>query len=172
MLVFEKVSYDAFRKDVLKAFGKWCSEEDIEAAYKAIKLPERADAGSAGYDFRTPFYFSLTRLHRHVRIPTGIKAKMGAKSVLLVLPRSGKGCSTGYHLTNTVGVIDSSYYGNADNEGDIIVCLSRGHKNASFGAGDRFVQGVVLRFESSETGSDAEKLSKRKRSGGFGSSGK
>lgn len=45
---FEKVSFDRFQKDWLKAFPE---TEDVQAVYDSIVLPQRATAGSAGYDF-------------------------------------------------------------------------------------------------------------------------
>ena len=168
MPTFEKVSLEDFASDVVATLGSRVTEEEMRAAYERIVLPVRADAGSAGYDFVTPFKFKLGRLHRRVRIPTGIRAKFGPDEALLILPRSGKGCSTGYHLTNTVGVIDSSYYGNPSNGGDIIVCLSRGHGDLRCEAGDRFAQGLFVRVDVF----DGEAVGKGQRKGGFGSSGR
>ena len=48
---FEKVSFDRFQKDWLKAFPE---TEDVQAVYDSIVLPQRATAGSAGYDFYVP----------------------------------------------------------------------------------------------------------------------
>lgn len=170
MVKFEKVSLRQFEADVKAAFGDGkFSAEEIRKAYERITIPVRADMGSAGYDLSTPFGFKLGLFRKRIKIPTGIRAKFDKKEVLLIFPRSGKGVSTGYHLTNTVGVIDSSYYGNLANEGDIIVCLSRGHRGVSFGAGDRFAQGVVVRIDIS---GDGENNKKNVRKGGFGSSGR
>lgn len=45
---FEKVSFEQFEKDWLKAYPE---TEDVKSIYDSIKLPVRATVGSAGYDF-------------------------------------------------------------------------------------------------------------------------
>lgn len=169
---FEKVSFEAFEKDVHNIYGSRYTREQIKEAYDSIRIPERADEGSAGYDLSAPFGFTLSFFKRRARIPTGVKAKFDKSSVLLVLPRSGKGVATGYHLTNTAGVIDSSYYGNEDNDGDIIVCLSYGHKKLKCAPGERFAQGVILKIDTRLVPGEAARLAGKKRKGGFGSTGK
>ena len=67
---FEKVSFDRFQKDWLKAFPE---TEDVQAVYDSIVLPQRATAGSAGYDFYVPAAVTLPEgrlcagAHRHSR---------------------------------------------------------------------------------------------------------
>ena len=45
---FEKVSFEQFKKDWADTFYV---TDSIEKIYEDIKLPKRATAGSAGYDF-------------------------------------------------------------------------------------------------------------------------
>lgn len=68
---FEKVSLETFRKD-LKKIEPYFTEELIETAYAKIRIPERATARSAGYDFVTPVRIYLPA-KRDIIIPTGIK---------------------------------------------------------------------------------------------------
>ena len=61
---FEKVSFDRFQKDWLKAFPE---TEDVQAVYDSIVLPQRATAGSAGYDFYVPAAVTFPKDHRAQR---------------------------------------------------------------------------------------------------------
>ena len=85
---FEKVSPEQFRKDFADAFPEY--EGEIDAIYKAIRLPERATKGSAGYDYFSPVSFAL-KPGETIKIPTGIRARMEEGWVLCNFPRSGQG---------------------------------------------------------------------------------
>ena len=50
---FHKVSFEQFKKDWMDTFGQGEAEK-TEEIYQQIKLPRRATAGSAGYDFFAP----------------------------------------------------------------------------------------------------------------------
>ena len=47
---FHKVSFEQFKEGWMEEFPKTTPEE-LEKIYEGIKLPKRATAGSAGYDF-------------------------------------------------------------------------------------------------------------------------
>ena len=51
------------------------TEAKLQKIYEDIKLPKRATAGSAGYDFYTPETFSL-KSGETIKIPTGICVEM------------------------------------------------------------------------------------------------
>ena len=86
---FEKVSYEQFEKDYLDTFGLAGDDtskrlrQEIESMYYGLELPTRATSGSAGYDIRTPFSFSL-KPGEEIKIPTGLRCKMNDNYVLLV----------------------------------------------------------------------------------------
>ena len=84
------------------------SQEEAEKVYEAIRLPKRATAGSAGYDFFAPAEFTL-KPGETVKIPTGIRVEMQPEWVLKCYPRSGLGFKYRLQLNNTVGIIDSDY---------------------------------------------------------------
>ena len=84
---FEKVSEKQFLSDMQK--------QGLEADYAKIRLPLRATAGSAGYDFCTPVDFKLEP-GQEITIPTGIRAQMQDGWVLVCCPRSGRGKSCGW----------------------------------------------------------------------------
>ena len=88
---FHKVSKEQFQKDWIDTFGESGEQggtpEDI---YQEIKLPRRATAGSAGYDFFAPVDVTL-KPGETIKIPTGIRVEMEQEWVLKCYPRSGLG---------------------------------------------------------------------------------
>ena len=136
-LHFEKVSREQWEKtidDIVTTDSKDSkilariteTRNNLYGAYDSIKLPERATTGSVGYDFFSPF--DLTLLPGvDVLIPTGIRVFISpeAELWLMMAPKSGLGTRYKTRLNNTIGVIDSDYYG-ADNEGRIMITMSNG----------------------------------------------
>lgn len=154
---FEHVSPARFTADWADTFG---SEAPALPA-----LPRRATAGSAGYDFYIPCPLTLAP-GETVKIPTGIRAAMQAGWVLQIFPRSGLGFKYRVQLNNTVGIIDSDYYG-SDNEGHILIKITNANtenKTLTLNAGEAFAQGIFLPFGITED-DDATAV----RNGGFGS---
>lgn len=159
---FEKVSYEQFKKDVIK-LGLNYDESAIRYYYDNIQLPTRATKGSAGYDFKAPYGFDICQGITRI-IPTGIRCKIDEGWVLQLYPRSGSGFKYGLALYNTVGVIDSDYY-YSDNEGHIMLKL-RSEKSAVFEAGDGVAQGILMVY-----GITVNDDTTTERNGGFGSTG-
>lgn len=161
---FHKVSVEQFINAAKGEFPE-ISESDIRDIYESIRLPRRATRGSAGYDFYTPFAFSL-KPGESVKIPTGIRAEMEEDWVLQLYPRSGLGFKYRLQLNNTVGIIDSDYFG-SDNEGHIMAKItndSREEKILEVAAGTGFMQGIFLEYGVT-VDDDASEI----RNGGFGS---
>lgn len=124
MSYFEKVSFEQFKKDMLKQFG--CEKKNnIDSILKNIwdnlVPPTRSTSGSAGYDFKAPFNFILY-LEDSIIIPTGYRCVMDEDDVLMIYPRSGQGFKHRFSICNTVGVIDSDYW-KSSNEGHIMIKL-------------------------------------------------
>jgi dUTP pyrophosphatase len=141
---------------------------DIRKIYDALKLPLRATAGSAGYDFYAPASFEL-KPGEQILMPTGIRAKMADGYVLMIFPRSGLGFKYRMQLNNTVGIIDADYF-HADNEGHIMCKItndSHENKTLSLEAGKGMVQGIFVSFGITED-DEADGI----RTGGFGSTSK
>lgn len=154
---FEKVSFGQFKQGY--------SGENAEAVYEAIKLPKRATAGSAGYDFFAPFDIEL-KAGETVKIPTGICVKIEEGWLLSLYPRSGLGFKFRLQLDNTVGIIDSDYYF-SDNEGHIFAKItndSKEGKTVTIAAGTGFMQGIFTEYGITED-DEADGV----RNGGFGS---
>jgi len=160
---FEKVSKERFICDWTETFAS--TAEEALAVYEEISLPKRATKGSAGYDFYSPLAFSLAP-GETIKIPTGIRAWMREDYVLMIFPRSGLGFKYRLQLNNTVGVIDSDYYG-SDNEGHIFIKItndSNEGKTLELAKQNGFAQGVFLPFGITEDDETSEL-----RNGGFGS---
>lgn len=128
-----------------------------------ITLPTRASEHSAGYDFYSPVDVTI-QPNESVLIFTDVKAHMYWDNVLMLFVRS----SMGKHpvvIANGTGIIDSDYYGNIDNDGNIgFRLLNLGNTPYKITRGDRIGQGVFVKYG---TVKDDDAVGTR--SGGFGS---
>ena len=161
---FEKVSEDRFINDFTDAFPK-VSKEEAKKIYDKIKLPRRATSGSAGYDFFMPLQVTLSP-GETAKIPTGIRAKMREDYVLMIYPRSGLGFKYRLQLNNTVGIIDSDYYG-SDNEGHIFIKVTNDtneNRTLVMEEATGFAQGIFMQFGITDDDECTDV-----RNGGFGS---
>lgn len=128
------------------------------------KIPTRATSGSAGYDFYAPSSLHILP-NETVFIQTGIRAKMNKNEVLLIYVRSSIGIKKGLVLGNGTGVIDSDYYDNPSNQGEIGICLKNTTNNHVYiDQGERIAQGVFIEYLTVDDDAVTEK-----RGGGFGS---
>ena len=128
-----------------------------------IKLPIRGSKNSAGYDFYSPVDVTI-QPNEMVMIWTDVKAHMYYDNALMIIPRS----SMGKHpimISNTVGLIDSDYYGNESTDGNIGFRLfNLGTTPYEIKAGDRIGQGVFIKY-----GVVKDDNTTAERKGGFGS---
>lgn len=133
-------------------------------------LPTRATKGSAGYDFRAAKDIVVPNvlIRKPVLVPTGIKCKLMRDQVLLLFNRSSNAAKRGLIIPNGVGVVDSDYYNNSDNEGQIFGLFSCvGQKSYLIHKGDRIMQGIVTDYHIADNDIITDI-----RMGGFGSTGK
>ena len=138
--------------------------EYISTSSKDFDLPTRSTAKSAGYDFHSPIDFIL-HPGEIKEIKMQVKAQIKEGEVLLLFPRSSLGWRYNVHLVNTIGVIDSDYYNNPSNEGEIgLKLFHQGGKPLVVNKNDRLIQGIFVPFDITED-DDA----KGQRMGGFGS---
>lgn len=161
---FHKVSFEQFKADWVGTFGPE-REEEIREIYEEIRLPKRATAGSAGYDFYTPVNLVIDP-GKTVKIPTGVRVEMQDNWVLKCYPRSGLGFKFRLQLNNTVGIIDSDYF-YSDNEGHIFAKLTNDTnegKVVEISAGSGFMQGIFVEY-----GITVDDDVTAVRNGGFGS---
>lgn len=163
---------------------------------KGINLPKRATKNAAGYDFEAAqniiipsFWKSLDKAFavwskarkcsdcelakaevlkemKPTLVPTGIKVLLEADQYLELVNRSSGPLKRGFILTNGIGVVDSDYYGNPDNDGHIMFQIANlGMTDVMIKKGDRIGQGIIKNFYT--VGDYVEE----ERSGGFGSTG-
>lgn len=155
MRYFEKISFHQFEKDI----------SNSKKLYKQYKLPKRGTKTSAGYDFFAVEDF-IIKPGEIKTIPTGIKVKMQETEMLLLIVRSSVGFKYNVRLCNQVGLIESDYYNNNNNEGHMFVKLqNHGETDFIVKQNERYIQGVFANFL---TVSNEEKIN-TKRVGGFGS---
>ena len=133
-----------------------------------IKLPTRADVRSAGYDFYLPKDLKLLPMQKTI-VWTDVKAFMQPDEVLEIYIRSSLAIKQGVMLSNNVGIVDSSYYGNESNDGNIgIAIVNTTGTTVELKAGERIAQGIFKKFLIA----DEDNTISSERTGGFGSSGK
>ncbi len=129
------------------------------------KLPTRSTKNSAGYDFYSPKSFCV-KAHSKRKIMTNVKACMESDEALLLLPRSSVGMKKSCMLSNTVGLIDSDFYNNPTNDGNIAVeFYNLSDEDAYFEKGDKIMQGIFIKYL---TVDDEEEVT-TERTGGIGS---
>ena len=135
--------------------------------FDQITLPARADERSAGYDFYMP-YTIIVPPRESIVVWLDVKCYMKPFEVLNVYIRSSLAIKKGLVLRNQVGIVDSSYYNNPDNDGNIAVCIENTTgQGVELNAGDRIAQGVFMQYLQA----DDEVTLDRERKGGIGSSG-
>ena len=148
---FEKVSFEIFR------------ENGTLETYNGIKLPKRATAKSAGYDFYAPTALTILP-DETVTVATGVRALMPDDWCLMIFPRSGLGFKYRLRLNNTVGIIDADY-SDSDNEGHIFIRMTNeSDKPLMIEQGAAFAQGIFTRYLLTEDDDATER-----RNGGLGS---
>lgn len=126
---FEKVS-DKFRK-----------HPNVD-----IQLPKRGDSRSAGYDFYAPCDIVL-QPNESILVFSDVKAYMEDDEVLLLFVRSSIGIKKGLVLSNGTGIIDSSYYNNPSNDGNIGIALKNTtNEIVEIKQGERIIQGVFVKY--------------------------
>lgn len=160
---FHKVSYEQFKNAYTHI-----EEVEVNKMYEAIRLPQRATAKSAGYDFYIPFDCTI-KPNQTIKIATGIRVEMQPEYVLQLYPRSGLGFKYRIQLNNTVGIIDADYF-ESDNEGHIFAKLTNAtntNETLHLEAGDAFMQGIFMEYGIT-IDDDVQTL----RNGGFGSTSK
>lgn len=162
--------------------------EKVKYYNKQIELPKRSTKNSAGYDFRAaetvlipsiwgfvlraivqkftpnmvPYYI------KPVLVPTGVKAYFEKDEVLKLYNRSSNPFKRGLILANSVGIIDSDYYNNEDNDGEIMFAFYNFFPfDVTIEAGEKIGQGVFSKFLLID-----DDTATAERKGGFGSTDK
>jgi dUTP pyrophosphatase len=161
---FEKVSLGQFKSAIKDEFASKWTDEQIERMYYNVSLPVRATKGSAGYDIKSPFDFTLQQ-GGVIKIPTGIRVIINEGWFLGCVPRSGLGFKYEIRLSNTLGIIDSDF-SNSASEGHIWLKFRNGDNTLDVKAGNGIAQGIFLPY-----GITMDDEASGARNGGLGSTG-
>ena len=168
MTKIKKRGFEIVRKDARTAFDILTDEKKNKFTFETkIKLPTRATSNSAGYDLYIPKDVQILPAQKTI-IWTDVKAYMQSDEVLKLYIRSSLAIKQGLMLSNNVGIVDSDYYGNESNDGNIgIVVVNTSGKAINLKAGDRIAQGIFVKFLTA----DEDEVTSEIRKGGVGSSG-
>lgn len=132
-----------------------------------IKIPTRGTNTSSGYDISTPVDIIIEPGETSELIMTDVCVQLQPNEFLMIVPRSSLGIKRNLMMVNTVGIIDSDYYDNVSNGGNIGIKLYNFGRNlVTISAGEKLVQGIILKYE---TFGDYVAAT---RDGGFGSTSK
>lgn len=105
-----------------------------------------------------------------VHVHTGIKACMCDDEVLELYNRSSNPVKLGLVLSNSVGVVDSDYFENKENDGEISFAFYNfSYEDVTIHEGDRIGQGVFKKFLRPTTNI---RVRDEERVGGYGSTGR
>lgn len=133
-----------------------------------INLPIRSTKNSAGYDIEAAEDCVIPAFklgQKPVLVKTGLKAYMQSDEVLILANRSSNPGKKGLILANSIGIVDSDYYGNPDNDGHIMFAFFNfKDEDVEIKKGDRIGQGMFQKYL--VTDNDA---AEGERTGGFGS---
>lgn len=152
---FEKISFEQFKKDI----------KDDQELYGSYGIPVRKTKNSAGYDFEAIEKYVI-KPNEILLIPTGVKANMKSDEFLMLVVRSSMGFKYNVRLVNQVGIIDSDYYDNSNNEGHIWIKLqNEGNADFVINKKDGIMQGIFNKYL---IASDEDEID-RIRKGGIGS---
>jgi len=137
---------------------------------KNINLPIRKTKNSAGYDVEAAEDCVIPAFKAGVKptiVKTGLKAYCPPDEFYMLLNRSS-GPKKGLVLANGVGIIDSDYYNNPDNDGHFMFAFFNvSDTDVEIKKGERIGQVVFQKYLKVD-GDNAE----GERKGGFGSTSK
>ena len=138
---------------------------------KGINLPIRKTKNSAGYDVEAAEDIIIPSFKKGIKptlVKTGIKAYMMEDEVLILANRSSNPGKKGLILANSIGVVDSDYYGNKDNDGHIMYAFYNiKEEDIEKKKGDVIGQAIFQKFLIADNDE-----AQGERTGGFGSTNK
>jgi len=135
---------------------------------EGINLPVRSTKNSAGYDIEAAEDTTIPAFklgQKPVLVKTGLKAYMQYDEVLILANRSSNPGKKGLILANSIGVVDSDYYGNPDNDGHIMFAFFNfKDEDIEIKKGERIGQGMFQKYLVTDND-----IAGGERTGGFGS---
>lgn len=135
------------------------------------ELPKRSTAKSAGYDFINPERVEIPPYKLGddpVMVKTGVKVQMENDEYLMLVNRSSNPKKKKLVIPNSIGIVDADYYGNADNDGEMMFGFyNLSNEIVVIEAGEKLGQGIFCKY-----GKTVDDNAEGERTGGFGSTGK
>lgn len=136
-----------------------------------FNLPVRKTKNSAGYDFECIETITIQPYKlgdKPTLVPTGIKCKMQDDEFLMLVNRSSNPKKKNLVIPNSMGIIDADYYGNPDNDGELMFAFyNLGTEAVTIEKGYAIGQGIFQKYYTVENDNATGE-----RIGGFGSTSK
>ena len=136
-----------------------------------INLPVSSTKNSAGYDVEAAEDCIIPAFkpgQKPTLVKTGIKAYMESDEVLILANRSSNPGKKGLILANSIGVVDSDYYENPDNDGHIMYAFFNFKaEDVEIKKGERIGQAIFQKYLVTDND-----IAQGERTGGFGSTNK
>lgn len=136
-----------------------------------FNLPKRKTKKSAGYDFECIETITIPPYKlgdKPFMIPTGVKCKMQDDEYLMLVNRSSNPKKKNLVIPNSMGIIDADYYGNPDNDGEMMFAFYNvGTEPVTIEKGYALGQGIFCKYLiTDDDNAEGERV------GGFGSTNK
>ncbi len=138
---------------------------------KNINLPVRKTKASAGYDVEAAEDTVIEPFKpgdNPTLVKTGLKAYMPEDEFMMLCNRSSNPKKKGLVMANSVGIIDSDYYGNPDNDGAFMFAFYNvKNESITIKKGEAIGQAIFMKYLIADN-DNADGV----RTGGFGSTDK
>ena len=129
------------------------------------EIPSHAEPFSAGVDIRAFLSNSLIlKPNQQELIPTGLYIELPEQTFGMITPRSGLSAKFGITITNSPGIIDSSYRGELK-----IILKNLGTDPFEIFNGDRIAQLILMNYNKIDFDIVSELSQTERGEGGFGS---
>ncbi len=136
-----------------------------------INLPVRKTKNSAGYDIEAAEDVVVPAFkpgQKPTLVKTGLKAYCEPDEFFMLCNRSSNPGKRGLVVANSVGIIDSDYYGNVDNDGHVMFAFYNFFDHdVEIKKGDAIGQAIFMKYLITD-----DDNAKGERTGGFGSTSK
>ena len=138
---------------------------------KEINLPVRKTKYSAGYDIEAAEDVIIPAFKPGMKptlVKTGLKAYMMPDEMMCLYNRSSNPGKKGLVMANSVGIVDSDYYGNPDNDGHFMFAfINIKDEDTVIKKGECIGQAIFQKFLVTDNDT-----AEGERKGGFGSTSK
>lgn len=126
----------------MRKFEKVERAKDLE-----FEMPKRSTKNSGGYDFICPEDTFVAGKGAVTYVKTGIKAYFPEDEILILANRSSNPKKKELVLINGIGIVDSDYADNKDNEGEICFAFSSlNETGVMIKAGEKLGQGIFVKY--------------------------